>query len=224
MRKICILGILTVSACGAQPHAPTLAEVNVFDGDYLASLRVTEDVTALSPIQPPGPQVNHPPAGSVSVAQLRHKPPKNAQKSMARGARFSQAGDHRRAAEEFDRAVTADRDFASAHRSLGEEYALLGRYSEAEAELQRSLTLDPDSWIGHYNLAAVLYATGNLSGAERSARRALELSKTDVQARILLGLLLWDHVETRTEALEHLQYAAGSSSEARELLANLTGK
>ena len=88
-----------------------------------------------------------------------------------RGAKFSQAGDHRRAAEEFERAVAADPEFARAYRGLGLEYAQLERYVEAEAELRRSLTLDSTSWIGHYNLAAVLYPDGGSSfgGTEPSA-------------------------------------------------------
>ena len=223
MRKICVLGILMASACGAQPHASTPAEVDALDADYRASLRgVTEDVKPLSPIQQRAS--NGPSAGSVSVAQLRHKPPKNAQKSVARGAMFSQAGDHRRAAEEFERAVAADPEYANAHYGLGVQYAHLGHNAEAKVELQRSLTLDPYSLAGHYDLAVVLYQTGDLSGAERSVRRALELSKTNVQVRILLGQLLWSRVESRAEALEHLQYAARSSSEAKELLASLEGK
>jgi len=143
---------------------------------------------------------------------------------VERGAKFSQAGHHRRAAEEFERAIGEDPEFATAHVRLGVEYAQLGRLAEAEAELQRSLTLDPTSWVGNYNLALVLYQTGDLSAAERSARRALELSQTDLQVHILRGLLLWPYVESRTEALEHLKYAARTSSEAKELLASLEGK
>jgi tetratricopeptide (TPR) repeat protein len=219
MRKICFLGTLMVSMCGAQQDAPNPGKVGAFDAPDWPSLRGTEDLIVLSP-----PPVNRPPAGSVSVTQLRHKPPKNAQKSVVRGARFSQAGDHRRAAEEFERAVTADPEFANAHGRLGVEYAALGRYAGAKAELLRSLTLDPASWAGHYDLAVVLYRMGDLPGTERSLRRALELSKANVRVHIELGLLLWPRVETRAEALEHLQYAARSNSEARELLASLTGK
>lgn len=224
MRKIWVLAFLMASAGGAQTPAFTPAGTEALDGNYLASLRVKEDVKALGPLQPSEPQRSPLPAGSVPAAQLRHKLSKNSVKWMDRGVRLSQAGDHRGAAVEFKRAVTADPDFASAFRSLGEEYALLGRYAEAEAELRRALTLGPASWIGHYNLAAVLYATEDFIGAERSARRALELSETNVQVHTLLGLLLWRRVATRAEASEHLQFAARSSAEAKELLASLQGK
>jgi tetratricopeptide (TPR) repeat protein len=213
MKKICVLAILMVSVGRAQPPPEsTPAQVVVSDAPY----KVTEDVAAPGAIRPP--------TGSVSVAQLRHKPPKNAQKAVARGAKFSQAGDHQRAAEEFERAVAADPEFANAYDHLGAEYAQLTRYPEAEAALQRSLTLDPASWTGHYYLALTLYQKGDLSAAQRSARRALELSQNDVKVHTLLGLLLWHPLETRAEALEHLQYAARSSSEAKKLLASLSGK
>jgi tetratricopeptide (TPR) repeat protein len=183
-------------------------------------MRGQEEATAPIPIQLPATQASRPPAGPVSVAQLRHKPPRNARKSVERGARFSQAGDHQRAAEEFEKAVAADPEFANAYDRLGVEYAQLTRYAEAETELRRSLTLDPTAWTAHYDLAVVLYKTTDLAGAERSLRRALELSKANVQVHILLGLLLWRHEETRAEALEHLQFASRSSSEAKDLLAS----
>ena len=90
--------------------------------------------------------------------------------------------------------------------------------------VRRSLALDPISWASHYDLGVILYQTGDLPGAERSVRRALELSRTNVQVHTLRGLLLWRQEETRAEALEHLQDAARSSPEAKERLANLSGK
>lgn len=144
MTKICVLGTLMVSICGAQFLEPTPAEVDAREAAYRARLELPEVSPARSA------------AGSVSVAQLRHKPPRRAQKFLERGARLSQAGDHPRAAQEFERAVAADPKFANAYRSLGVEYALWGRYAEAEVEFQRSLTLDPDSLAGHYGLSVIL--------------------------------------------------------------------
>jgi tetratricopeptide (TPR) repeat protein len=222
MRKTYAMGILMVSVCVAQTQPPTPKEIEAMEAALRADLRETEDLAARNPIQPRAS--DQPSAGSISVAQLRHKPPKDAQKSMVRGATYSQAGDHRRAAEEFERAVAADPEFANAHDRLGVEYARLGRYEEAEAELQRALAVDPASWIGHYDLGVILYQTGDLSGAERSVRRALELSKSNVEVSILLGLLLWRNMETRGQALEYLQYAARTSPQAKDLLASLKGE
>ena len=227
MGKVRLLGILICSVCAAQDQAPTAAEINALAAGLATDWRGTADLRGIEDAAKPGlisPQTLKPTGGTVSVAQLRHKPNKNAQKSVTRGAKLSEAGAHRRAAEEFERAVTADPEFANAYDRLGVEYAQLGRYKDADVTLRRSLALDPTSWTSHYDLGVILYQTGDLPGAERSVRRALELSRANVQVHTLLGLLLWRQVETRAEALEHLQYAARSSSEAKERLAKLVGK
>ena len=225
MRRTGILGALMVSALVGQNQPPSAVEFfEKLAAADAALLKGTAETTTAVPSQPPGREERLAPAGSVSVAQLRHKPSRTSRKAVERGASFSRSGDHQRAAEELEKAVASDPAFAEAHCGLGVEYAQLVRYAEAEAELQRSLALDPNSLSGHWGLAVVLYETGDLSGAERSARRALELSKTNVQVHLLLGLVLWGHSESRAEALEHFRYAASSSSEAKELLARLERK
>jgi Flp pilus assembly protein TadD len=221
MRKVRLLGILLWSVCVAQDQTATPAEIGALTAALTTDLRGSQD-TKPDTVSPQ--MLRRSAAGTVSVAQLRYKPKKNAQKSVTRGAKLSEAGDHRRAAEEFERAVTNDPEFANAYDRLGVEYAQLGRYKEADVTVRRSLALDPTAWTSHYDLGVILYQTGDLAGAERSVRRALELSKANTQVHTLLGLLLWRQVQTRAEALEHLQYAARSSPQAKELLANLVGK
>jgi tetratricopeptide (TPR) repeat protein len=221
MRNLYILGVLLISVWRVQAQPPTPAEIEAINAALLADLRGTQDAKEAAPVHPVGRAGSRPSPGPVSVAQLRHKPSKNTQKLMTRGARLSQAGNHRGATEEFEKAAAADPEFAGAYFSLGLEYARVERYGEAQAALQRSLTLDPSSGVGHYNLAVVFYRTGDLPAAEQSLRRAVELSKDNVQAHTLLGWLLWRRVETRSEALEHLKYAARSSLEAKQLLATL---
>jgi tetratricopeptide (TPR) repeat protein len=202
MRKSCLLGILIVAASAAQTNAPTPSEIEAAEAALRGDLRGTGDlegprrlgvsVSGRLPIeiQPPESLADRPSGRSVSVAQLRHKPPKNAQQSAARGAKLSQAGDHRRAAEEFEKAIARDPQFANAHDWLGVEYAQLGRYRESEAEVRRYLALDPASWTGHYNLGVLLFQAGDYPGAEQSVRRALELAKNNAQMHQFLGLLL----------------------------------
>ena len=132
MRKSCLLGILLVSVCAAQTNAPTPSEIEAAEAALRGDLRGTDveaprqPSSALIPgrlpieIQPPESLADRPSARQVSVAQLRHKPPKNAQQSMARGAKLSQAGDHRGAAEELEKAIGRDPQFANAHDRLGE--------------------------------------------------------------------------------------------------------
>ncbi len=219
MRMTCLLYVLTVALCVAQTQPMTEQEREAIRAKLMADLRGTEE----SWQAPPPPHALERPAGTVSAAQLRHKPNKNAQKLVLRAAQFVKAGNHQRAAEELEKAVASDPAFADAFEGLGEEYGRLGRYGEAETEFHLSLILDPTSWAGHYGLGVILYQAGDLSGAEQSARRALQLSESNAQVHFLLGLLLWPRAETKAEALEHLQYAAHSNSAAKELLASLEG-
>ena len=216
MRMICMLAVLMVSVCPAQTAPPSPAEIDALDAAYRADLRGMEDLNAHSPIQPR--VAERPVAGSVSVTQLRHQPNRKAHAAVVRGAKASQSGDHRRAAEWFEKAIEHDPEFANAYDRLGVEYAQLGRYADAEASLQRSLILDDGSWSAHFDLAVVLYRTGDFAGAERSVRRALDLSRSNAQVHQLLGLLLCRNLGTRAEGLEHLKYAARSSPQAAEIL------
>jgi tetratricopeptide (TPR) repeat protein len=159
----------------------------------------------------------------VSAGQLRHKPSRQAQRSVSRGAKLSQAGKHDEAAREFEKAIESDPDYANAHDRLAVEYAQTGRYADAEAHLIRSIALDPASWTAHYDLAVLLYNSGDMTGAERSVRRAMELSPAGAQPQMLLGLLLWSHEETRKDGLAGLQDAARTLPEAKQLLKSLQG-
>jgi Flp pilus assembly protein TadD len=221
MRTICLLGILVGSVGAAQNQPRTQQEIDAIEAAIEADLRGTDDSAAGLVAAPR--DLERPIGGTVSVAQLGSKPGKRAQRSWTRGLKFSQAGDHWRAAEEFEKAVAADPQYAAAYDRLGVEYAQLGRHTDAAAELAKSLALDKTSWVAHYDLGVIRYQTGDLAGAEASVRRASELSTGNAQVHLLLGLLLWRRPETRTDALEHLRFAARTSVEAKDLLAKFEG-
>ena len=226
MRTRMVWGMLVVCICPAQTKPPKPEEIDAalradLRGNAEPSQRPTVGLdSGRKPfqIEPPESRPNRPSARSVSVIQLRHKPPKQALQSVARGARFSQAGDHHRAAAELEKAIARDPEYANAHDRLGVEYAQLGRVAESEVELRRSIVLDPAAWTAHYDLAVTLYRIGDLAGAQQSTRRALDLSSTNAQAHLLLGLLLCGREETRADGVKHLEYAARTILQAKELL------
>jgi Flp pilus assembly protein TadD len=219
-------GILLACVCLAQTKQPSLEEL---DAALLKDLRGGAEArlgpavgSSPSQIEPPASHSDRPSGSSVSVTQLQHKPPKQAQQCVARGARFSRLGDHERAAAEFEKAITRDPQYANAHDRLGVEYAQLRRLDEGETELRCSIGLDAAAWAAHYDLAVILYQKGDFAGAERSVRRALDLSSTNAQAHLLLGLLLWRHAETSRDALAHLKNAARTLPQAQRLLKSLS--
>ena len=220
MLNRCALVIAAIGSCVAQSGPPTAKEIEAIQAKLTADLRGQADV------QVPQPDAartsrRRPAAGSVSVAQLRHHPPRSAQRNFARGIKLAQAGDHEKAAAEFERAIANDPDFAGAYDRLGVEFARLGRSSDAASVLTRSVALDAGSWNANYDLGVVLYQAGDFAGAERCVRRALDLAQTNPQAHLLLGLLLCSRDETRVDGVQHLQYAARSIPEANEILKRL---
>lgn len=228
MRVRIAWGILLACWGAAQTRTPNLEEIDAalrtdLRGDPAAPQNPKSLPSGPVPIQiePPHSHSDRPSGASISANQLRHKAPKRARQAVARGARFAQAGDHARAAAQFEQAIEWDPAYANAHDRLGAEYAQLGRYAESEAELRRSITLDRAAWAAQYDLAVTLYRTGDLAGAESSVRRALELSSANPQVHLLLGLLLCRSEETRAEGVQHLKYAARRIPEAEELLGNL---
>jgi len=178
-------------------------------------------VAETAPTAAPKPRPSRVPTGTVTAAQLRHKPNKNAQKHAARGIGFSAVGDRAHAVAEFEKAIADDPEFEEPYLRLGIEYTAAGRYEQAEVMFRRSLVLDPADWSAYYDLAVALYKAGNLQGAEQRARQALELSKGDAHVHYLLGELLLQHDETTGEGLEHLRLAAGSIPEANQALMQL---
>jgi Tfp pilus assembly protein PilF len=177
-----------------------------------ANVECSEQFLSARRAEPREPLLSVP---SASVEQLRHKAPKKAQKAFERGIKFERSGDHRRAADEYEKAIMGDQRLADAHNQLGIEYAQLGRLSAADTELRRSLTLDPGSWSAHYNLALVLFQERDFVGPEKSARQALDLSRTNAQVHLFLGLVLVNKMETAADGIQHLRYAARTLAVAR---------
>jgi len=62
----------------------------------------------------------------ISLRQLSHKVPPQAQKAFAKGEQAAAKGNQRQAVESFRQAVTIDPEFADAYNDLGAAEAALG--------------------------------------------------------------------------------------------------
>jgi len=161
---------------------------------------------------------------TVSAANLRHRVPKAAKEASDRSAKLSRNGDARRAAEELEKAVSLDPEYAEAHGNLGFEYMQLGRLKDAEAEIRRAIALDPYVSIIHSNLGWLLFQQRDFAEAEQSARRALALSLDNDRAHMLLGVLLGAEPATRAEGVRHLEQAASTFPQVERLIEELRGR
>jgi hypothetical protein len=71
------------------------------------------------------------------------------------------------------------------------------------------------------NLAYVLLRLERFREAEPEARTAVSLDPANPTAQFLFGFLLAQRTETRNRAIEHLEYAARTMPEAKQVLARV---
>jgi tetratricopeptide (TPR) repeat protein len=158
---------------------------------------------------------------SVSVARLRHKPPRKALAAFARGLKLGKTGQWQQGAQEFEQAVAIDRNFSEAHGNLGVAYSALGLFDRAALELRRAIELDPATGVHHMNYAYVLVRLKRENDAEPEARTAVALDPENVNAHYLLGYLFARRPGERQQAVPHLVYAAREVPEAHFVLAEV---
>lgn len=162
-----------------------------------------------------------PPGGSISIARLRHRPPRKARAAFFRGMKLDRGGKWQDAAAAFQRAVDLDPEFSEARENLAVEFTVLGRLDEAAAELRRTLVLDPATSVYHSNLAYVLVRLNRQPEGLEQAREAADLDPTNLTAQFLVGLLLAPRPQSRRDAELHLERAAPAFPRAHLLLARL---
>lgn len=191
------------------PIARTTLSFSIVDGRVVSPMRL--------------PAQGSSSAGTVSAKRLRHRAPKAAREAYEKAAKLARRKDVLKAAKELERAIGLDTDFAEAHGDLGVVYACLGRYPEAELELRRTIELIPEESLPRSNLAWVLLAMGRRAEAEGNVRRAIQLSPDNASAHLLIGRLLAEKPETLSEGLRHLEYAARTIPEAKQMVKAFNG-
>ena len=65
---------------------------------------------------------------------------------------------------------------------------------------------------------------GRRAEAEGDVRRAIQLSPDNASAHLLIGRLLAEKPETLSEGLRHLEYAARTAPEAKQMVKAFNGK
>jgi tetratricopeptide (TPR) repeat protein len=158
---------------------------------------------------------------TVSIRQLQHKVPAQAQKEFAKGqAAFKK--DHNTAAlEHFKNAIELDPEFADAFNGSGVTYAALGQLQQAADQFQRAVDLVPDHPGATANLSVMLCNLKRYREADLTARRALKFDPGLLKVRYVLGLSLLNDGGSQAEALDNLERAAGEIPRAHVLIAKI---
>lgn len=162
-----------------------------------------------------------PPSGPVSIEELRRPPSRKAVSAFVSAERASEAGDYRRAAQEYARAVSLSPDFADAHQNLAVQYIRLGEYERAVQEIHRGMELAKPKPRAYCNLAFVLAKLDRYDEAIAAARDALRPDPEYPEGNYMLGMLLLRSPESRQEGLRLLRLSARTFPPAADALAKI---
>ncbi len=188
---------------------------------------ITRQPVSVAPSSPrlkielPGNAAAERPGGPVSVSQLRHQPVPRALRAAVKAGKLSESGDYQGAAEQLEKAVAWDPQFAEAYGNLGAQYVRLHQPARAVAEFKRAIALDPSNALEQANLALVLARLGQLAEAGQWARHALQIDSTNAVGNYVLGCILARDAATRDDAIRHLEVAARQLPVAASALAEL---
>jgi len=156
-----------------------------------------------------------PASGTVSVQELLHPPAKKAFKAFVAAQKFSEAGDHEKAAAQLDKAIELSPDYAAAWANLGAQQIFLKHFEQALQDLTRASEISGPTAMILSNLGYAQYMLYRYAAGTQSVREALRLDPQYVQAHYLLGAYLVLDRRTRAEGIQHLEVAAVTMQSAR---------
>ena len=157
---------------------------------------------------PETPKASRSSQGTVSIRQLQHNVPAQAQKALSKGRSAAAKGKTEEAMDEFREAVRIDPEFADAYNDLGALHASRGDLAAAVDEFRKAIDLVPDHRLALSNLCIVLGRMQRFDEAKPVARSALRIDPANATVHFILAISLIGGSEGSAEALDHLQRAA----------------
>ena len=182
---------------------------------------VHEEIVAIHDNQQPiilyvkVPEPVRPPSGTVSAGELLHTPTKKAFKAFLEAQKFSEAGEHEKAAERLEKAIELSPDYVSAWINLGAQHIYLKQYEKALRELIHAGEISHPTAMTLSNLAFAQFALHHNAEGASALREALRIDPSYAQAHYLLGSFLAQNPRTRVEGVQHLELAARTMPAAR---------
>jgi Flp pilus assembly protein TadD len=159
--------------------------------------------------------------GTISLRELTHKIPPQAQKAFAKGRQAAAKGKSSEAVECFVRAVTIDPEFVEGFNELGAAEATSGHLAAAADNFQRALELVPEHPRALFNLTVVLAKQNRFHEAGAVARRALKVDPNSGAVRYILATSLVIENGDKNEAIENFERSADQVPKAHLAAAEL---
>ena len=142
---------------------------------------------------------------TISLAELEHKPPKEAVKEADKGQAAALAKKIDKAIPHFERALQIDPEFAAVRQALANLYLFSHDDRQAATHLEALLKQRTTSVWAWANLSAVWFRLGRIPEAEAAARRTLALDEKNQIGRHILGIALAAEGRNPDEALASLR-------------------
>lgn len=157
---------------------------------------------------------------TVTLHELQHMPPKEAQKLFREASATLKQGKFESGLKLLQKALALDPQYWSAENDLGYTYLKLGQIQKASDAFQQAIDIDPANVASYSNLGVSALILGDFKLAETSARRALQIDPTCVQAKGVLGLGEVGQGQWTDEAHRLLDEASSTIPAARKLIGN----
>ncbi len=106
------------------------------------------------------------------------------------GQRFQQQGEHKKAIDQFKKALAINPNFPGALNNIGVCYGKIGEYSLAEQALQKALSLKKDDVYAMNNLAIMYMETSRFDTAREYAEMAVRTEPSYANGHLTLGSVL----------------------------------
>ncbi len=108
---------------------------------------------------------------------------------LARGAEAARRGDFEIAQAEFEAAVDADPNSATAHSNLIALFTEMGRPDDIEKHYEAAMTINPNWADAHIAWGSALARSGEIGRAVKAFETARDINPYRADARVQLGLL-----------------------------------
>ena len=116
--------------------------------------------------------------------------PQAAVDSYKAGTKSAQAGNSKKAIEQYNAAIKIHPTFVQALSELGVQYLKVGEMEKLAETMESLLKVAPNNERGHLNLGIALYNLKKWPDAEGQLRKAIELNASDPAAHYYLGMTL----------------------------------